>query len=336
MIDAKLRAALSRAATAERDNTSAYTSPYDTVAETDNANLHCFGDPALPPVLIVYSLVNRPAILDLSPQRSVIATLKQGGVCPYLLDWHEPGVARRYLSLSDYIVGDIAEAVQWLNHRHHRTPFLLGVCQGGVLALCHAAIEPDSIAGLILLATPWNTDGADNRLAQIARRIDLPALTAATGNINGPGIATVFAALKPFALGPQRYGELAALADADDKALSEFIRMERWMYDGPDLAGMAFAEFAEQIYQKNALANATLQIESQTVDLKAIHTPLFNTYAIDDHLVPPSASQGLSQVIHGPVTEMALAGGHLGLFIGRRAYAELYPALLNWLHKHST
>ena len=315
--------------------TTGYTTPHQKVSDTDNAELLCFGDPALPPLLIVYSLVNRPIILDLSPKRSVMAAFRANGVCPYLLAWRPPQAARRHLSLADYILGDIAEAVSWITKTHQQTPGLLGVCQGGVLALCHAAVQPASVSGVITLATPWNNTGADNRLAQLAKRIDIPALIAATGNVRGPGLATFFAALKPFALGPQRYSALTALAQSGSEELAEFMRMERWMYDGPDLAGAAFAEFAEQVYQKNALADATLRLHSQPVALNAIQAPVFNAYALDDHLVPPSAAQGLDQMVKGPATEMSLPGGHLSLFIGRRAHAELYPIIADWVLQRS-
>lgn len=312
-----------------------YTTPHKVVSDTDNAQLLRFGDPSLPPLLIVYSLVNRPVILDLSPKRSVMTTLRTHEVCPYLLAWRPPQAARRHLGLADYILGDIAEAVNWITRAHQQAPALLGVCQGGVLALCHAAVQPASVAGVITLATPWNNSGNDNRLAQIAKRIDISALIAATGNVRGPWLAMFFAALKPFALGPQRYSALTALAQASSQEITEFMRMERWMYDGPDLAGTAFAEFAEQIYQKNALANATLHIDSEPVSLQAIQAPVLNAYALDDHLVPPSAAQDLAQAVSGPATEMSLPGGHLSLFIGRRAHAELYPKIANWVLQRS-
>lgn len=333
MIDATLRKALSRAAAVDQDPASAYVTPHKIVAQTDNGHLMCFGDTSLPPLLVIYSLVNHPAILDLSPRRSVLGALARGGVCPYLLAWHPPQAARQHLQLADYILGDIADAVRWIDQHHQRPPRLLGVCQGGVLALCHAAIAPNTLAGLITLATPWNNNGEDNRLAQLAQQIDIPALAAATSNISGPGLATLFASLKPFALGPLRYNALADLSDADESELAEFMRMERWMYGGPDLAGAAFVEFTQQIYQNNALANGTLPLESFRVSLSDIDIPIFNAYATQDHLVPPSAAGNLKQAVSGAVTEMELPGGHLGLFIGRRAHKALYPAMLDWLEK---
>lgn len=308
--------------------------PSVAVFDTDNATLHRYGDASQPPLLIIYSLVNRPAILDLSPERSVIAGLIAGGFCVYLLAWRPPGAARRHLGLADYVLGDIDDAVRWVSTAHDTPPHLLGVCQGGVLALCHAALAGARIRSLTTLATPINTDTGDDRLAQLARDVDFDALVTATGNVTGQGLATVFASLKPFALGPQRYAGLAALADADDTALEAFMRMERWMYDGPDLAGRAFAEFAREIYQRNALVRGDLTLEGRPVWLEAIRAPVFNAWAEDDHLVPPAAAQALADRVQGEYEAFSVSGGHLGLFIGGRAHRDLYPALTAWMRNH--
>lgn len=315
--------------------------PSQAVAETDNGILWRYGNPTQPPLLIVYSLVNQPSILDFSPERSMIARLVEGGFCVYLLAWQAPGHAKRFVDLSDYIVGDIGDALVRIHHEHAQPAHLLGVCQGGVLALCYAAlasryadIDARQIRSLTTLATPWDTGHADDQLAQLARGIDFQALVKATGNIGGESLAAVFASLKPFALGPRRYSQLHAVMEQGSAAVAEFMRMERWMYDGPDLAGQAFAQFAEQIYQHNALGNGSLIIDETPIALGAIEVPVFSAYANDDHLVPPRSAQGLSAHVHTDCTELALAGGHLGLFISGRAHRELYPALLSWLSAH--
>jgi len=308
--------------------------PSTVIGETDNATLRRFGEARRAPLLVIYSLVNRTDILDLSPQRSVLRHLAGGGRSVYLLDWHPPGQSRRFLGLEDYICGDLAEAVATVRARHEgRPPDLLGVCQGGVLALCHAALAPGSLRSLSLLATPVDTGSPADPLARLARGIDFERLVSASGNIAGPTLATVFASLKPFALGIERYAELAGLADAREETLLEFLRMERWMYDGPDQAGRAFAEFARDVYQRNALARGELRLDGETVSLGAIRAPVYSAYALDDHLVPPAAVRTLPALLGGPCTEQAMPGGHLGLFIGRQAHRRLYPRLLEWLQR---
>src|ERR1017187_7910278 len=55
------------------------------------------------PVLLVYSLVNRPTVMDLQPTRSVVETLLNEGLDVYLLDWGIPTPLDQKLDLEDYI-----------------------------------------------------------------------------------------------------------------------------------------------------------------------------------------------------------------------------------------
>jgi len=54
------------------------------------------------PILIVYALINKPYILDLQPDRSVVQTLLEAGFDVYLIDWGEPSKLDRSLSIDDY------------------------------------------------------------------------------------------------------------------------------------------------------------------------------------------------------------------------------------------
>ena len=57
------------------------------------------------PVLICYALVNRPYIVDLQPDRSVVKQLLARGFEVYLIDWGVPSAADRSMTLKDYVDG---------------------------------------------------------------------------------------------------------------------------------------------------------------------------------------------------------------------------------------
>ena len=73
-----------------------------------------------------------------------------------------------------------------------------------------------------------------------------------------------------------------------------FLRMERWINDSPDLAGQACREFVENFFIQNRFINGGLEIGGQPIDLSDYQNPLLNVFAARDHLVPPSALQSLS------------------------------------------
>ena len=51
--------------------------------------------------------------------------------------------------------------------------------------------------------------------------------------------------LKPFRLNLQKYVGLMDILD-DKRAIEDFLRMEKWIFDSPDLAGEAFRDFIKQ------------------------------------------------------------------------------------------
>ncbi len=55
------------------------------------------------PVLICYAFINRPYILDLHEDVSVIKKMLDAKLDVWLVDWGYPKRADRYLQLSDYV-----------------------------------------------------------------------------------------------------------------------------------------------------------------------------------------------------------------------------------------
>lgn len=279
------------------------------------------------PLLIVYSLVNRPELLDVSPRRSVVARLAASRPV-YLLEWRDPEPADRFRDLADYALSGIADALTTVRARHGGVrPHLAGVCQGGYLALCHMAHNPRAAATLTTFAAPVDGATAKDTLARIARGLDLSAIHASARNVPASELNWAFTALRPLPLLIERY----RVVPEDDEPLGEFLRMEHWMYEGPDQALTAFVEFVRALYRDNALLRGDLTLRGRPVRLENVRVPVFNAAAEADHLVPLAAATALAGRTGGEYTEHRVPGGHLGIFIGGHAHRTLYPALDDWL-----
>jgi polyhydroxyalkanoate synthase len=62
---------------------------------------------------------------------------------------------------------------------------------------------------------------------------------------------------------------------------------------------------------------------------------VFNIYATEDHLVPPAASRCLEQYVGTKdYSELALNGGHIGLYVSSKAQAAVPMAIAQWLREH--
>lgn len=304
----------------------------------NRAQLHCFipAQPKLPPVLIIYSLVNRPFILDLTAQRSWLRRLREAGHPLYLLDWQEPCGTDRFMTLDEHLEDNIAGAARqiraaWQGQRPH----LLGICQGGTFAICLAARHPDLVGRMVNLVTPVDFHTPNDQLSYLVQRMDFEQIAETFGNLSAHWLNAVFIALKPYRLLTQRYIDFPELADKP-QALEDFLRLERWMYDSPNQPATAFAQFATRFYQQNALINGSLEVGGKRIKLTDIQAPILNIYAEHDHLVPPAAAQALGNHIpHDNYHEIGFAGGHLGVFISHRAHRELVPEALAWLAKEA-
>lgn len=69
------------------------------------------------PLLIVYALVNRPYMVDLQADRSLVQKLLALGQDVYVLDWGYPDRSERFQTLEDYLLRYIDGAVDALRAR---------------------------------------------------------------------------------------------------------------------------------------------------------------------------------------------------------------------------
>ncbi len=284
-----------------------------------------------PPLLLVYALVNRPTMLDLDPERSLIRRLSERGQLVYLVDWGYPDVADKDVSLEDYIQIQLGECVEFILAQHRIEALnLLGVCQGGVFALCYTALNPRRVRNLITMVTPVDFQTPEDLLSKWARHID-PDAVAGHANVPGESLNQMFIALMPFRLGQQKYFHL--WQDAPDVTrLASFLRTERWLFDSPDQARGAFRQFLQWFYQENRLVRGGLRLGGRAVNLRAIRQPVLNLYGRRDHLVPPASSQALRTLVASEdysAHEFDL--GHIGMFISARAQAEVPQTISTWL-----
>ena len=287
-----------------------------------------------PPLIICYALVNRPTILDLAPDRSLIQDLRAKGRDIYLIDWGYPDLCDRHIGLDDYI-GDYLESI--VQCVLDRTKFdqvdLMGICQGGVFALAYASLNPEHVRKLVTLVTPVDTDVEGFTLSDMVRETNIEQLVEAYGNLPGEFLNQIYAALKPLQLGVIK--EMGLSRSIQDPSSAElFLRMEEWINDSPDLAGLAAIEFAETFFKGNGLLKGSFHVDSKAVDLTNIRSPILNIFGTKDHLVPPASSQSLKEAID-PKThyqELPLPAGHIGAFISDRCRGKVIDAIEHHLN----
>jgi len=286
------------------------------------------------PILIVYALVNRPYMVDLQEDRSIVKSLLAAGHDVYLIDWGYPDASDRYMTLDDYISGLIRRSVGAVSRRYGGKPVnLLGICQGGAFSVCYTSLYPESVKNLITMVTPIDFHTADNMLSNWTQQMDVDLLVDTLGNIPADLMNWCYLTLKPYRLLQQKYVGLTDILD-NPTELANFLRMEKWIFDSPDQAGEAFRQFIKDFYQANKLKNGGLVIGGKVIEPKRITMPVLNIFAEQDHLVPPAASRALKGIIGSrDYSEISFRGGHIGIYVSGRAQREIPPAIDHWLRQ---
>jgi polyhydroxyalkanoate synthase len=316
------------------------TSPKDLVLQADTMKLYHFHpkqkNPCPVPLLITYALVNRETMMDLEEGRSLIRYLLDLGLDIYIIVWGYPSRLDRYVTLDDYIDMYMDDCVDYIRKEKGIEKInLMGVCQGGTFSTIYAALYPEKIQNLITMVTPIDFDTDDGLLNIWARYMDVDLMVDTLGNIPGDFMNLGFLMLKPFQLMMDKYIGLVEGA-RDEAIIKNFLRMEKWIFDSPDQAGEAFRKFLNELFKKNSLIKGELEIGGRMVDLNKIDMPLLNIYAEQDHLVPPSSSKPLGDLVSSKdVTTQGFPVGHIGMYVSSRAKKDLAPAIAEWAIERS-
>lgn len=288
------------------------------------------------PIVLVYALINRPYILDLQPNFSVIRTLLDAGFEVYLVDWGEPSRLDTNLRLEDYICRYLDNCVDEVCDRCGVDEVhFLGYCMGGTLSVMYTALYPERVRTLGTMALAFSFDGESGLFETWADHVDADTVTETYGNAPKRPMTAVFTMKEPVETHVRRYADLYDRFD-DDAFVEMFSRIEQWSWDGVDIARETFRQFIQDIYQENRLAENDLYIGGRHVDLDAIEIPVLQVIGEEDTIAPPACSKPLEETISSrDYTEFEFATGHFGVSISPSAHTDLWPDVAAWYGERS-
>ena len=292
------------------------------------------------PIVLAYSLINKPTILDLQPDRSVVRRLLEGGFDVYLVDWGEPTRLDTSVTISDYVMRYLDGCVDVVRERCDvEAVTVLGYCMGGTLSAIYAAVRPEKVRTLVLLAAGLDFAEGGGILNHWGAEayFDESAVAAAFGNVPAAFLDLGFVAMEPV---ENTVGKYLRLVDQieDEEFVELFARMERWLRDGVDVAGATYSEFVNDLYQHNQLARNELVLDGAgtAVDLENVDMPVLQVVGANDTLVPCETSTPFNDRIPSDDTAVfELDSGHVGLAVSKRAHEVLWPAVCEWVAERS-
>jgi len=263
-----------------------------------------------------------------------VQSLLSRGIDLYMVDWGYPTRKDRYLTIDDHVNGYMDDMVDFILERHNLSKInLMGICMGGTFCVIYSALHSNKIKNLITTVTPTNFDTDQGLLHIWMKDIDADRMVDAYGNMPGDLMNFGFLLLNPARLMIDKY--VGFSEHMDDKAFVEnFIRMEKWIFDSPDVPGETFRQFVKDCYRDNLLIDGKMEVGGKRVDLKKITMPLLNFYGKYDHLVPPAACELLTSRVGSKDTEdVCLDTGHIGIYVSSKCQKEFAPKIAEWLKR---
>lgn len=271
------------------------------------------------------------SVVDFAPGHSLVETLLPRGGRLLVTDWRSATLAMRDLAIDHYLA-DLNVAVDEAG----APADLIGLCQGGWLALMYAARFPDKVRKLVLAGAPVDLSAGRSQLSQLAA--DLPfevfeeLVRAGRGLILGQAVRTLWSPM----LGGEAIEHVLQLphdmAAAERAALEQ--RFQAWDAATVNLPGAYYLQVVRELFKDNRLARGTFVALGRTLDLARVRHPLFLLAARDDELVHPDQLFALAHQVATPAAEIETASepcGHLGLFLGAGTLVRPWRRVVQWL-----
>jgi len=297
--------------------------------------LHFKSKPKLrTPILISYAYINRPHILDLHEDVSVVRYLIDAGLDVWMVDWGYPTFSDRHLKISDYI--DYLDfCVDYIRKRKKVDKITLhGYCLGTTLSVIYASIHPEKIRNLVIQTPPINFD-TSNTLALWAKKIDPARVSRALFNATGDFLNLAFLLVDPIRL---VVGKYQALLDnlSNEKFVKDFFYMDHWIFDSPAIPGKVFEEYIVRWYQRNEIMKGSYDVNGIKVDFSKITMPVLVLAAEKDHITPPDAVMPFFEAIPSEDKKILMSDkGHIGLTVSRSSHERIWPEAVKWIVERS-
>ncbi|MEE4356709.1 MAG: class III poly(R)-hydroxyalkanoic acid synthase subunit PhaC [Desulfococcaceae bacterium] len=309
--------------------------PFEYVYEEDRVRLKYYKPEQKKhkiPLLLIYALINRETMLDLQPGRSVVQTFLDQGIDVYKIDWGYPTRKDKYITIDDHVNWYIDNIVDFIRKRHDLPKInIMGICMGGAFSVMYSCLHPEKVKNLVTTVTPTNFDTDKGLLHIWMKNSHAFELGDTYGNMPGDLMNLGFLLLNPARLILDKY--VGFFENMDNKDFVEnFVRMEKWIFDSPDVPAATFQQFITDCYQKNLLIQSKLELGGKRVELKNLTMPLLNIYGQYDHLVPPQACELLTKHVGSKDTEdICLKTGHIGIYVSSKCQALFAPKVAAWL-----
>jgi polyhydroxyalkanoate synthase subunit PhaC len=269
------------------------------------------------PIVIVTPCINKFYVLDLQPKKSLVRHLLAQGFDVYVTSWKNPGADLRDTGFEDYVVDGVGEAVRVARALSGADQVhAAGYCIGGTLLAAWLARESARVpreevpvAHWTLLATlvDFQSPGDIEVFVDEASVDWLARRMRERGYLDGAEMAATFRLLRSnsliwhYLVHGWLYGEPLPPSD-----------VLYWNMDCTRMPARMHEFYLRELYLENKLARPrALELAGVPVDLAAIHVPLYQVGAEDDHITPWRQTFRINGHVTGEKRFVLSSSGHI-------------------------
>ena len=305
------------------------------VLELDSVRLRDFAiaGKGIPTLICAPLALHGATVADFAPAHSLVTALQAAGLRRiFATEWRSASPAMSFLSIDDYLA-DLNVLVDELGGKVD----LIGLCQGGWMALIYAARFPRKVGKLVLAGAPIDLAAGQSALSRLARDVPMPVFEQLVHLGNGRILGRrVLQFWEPTLLTRDLVHKVLqsahAVASPQFRALEARFRV--WHAWTVDLPGTYYLQVVERIFKENQIATGRFVALGQAIDLKRVLVPLFLLAAQHDDLVAAEQVFATEHLVGTPPRHLRKAmapGEHLSLFMGRRNLLTTWREIAHWL-----
>jgi poly(3-hydroxyalkanoate) synthetase len=271
-------------------------------------------------------------IADFAPGHSVVEVLRRAGLPRvFVTDWRSATPDMRFFSIDSYLA-DLNVAVDQIGPPVD----IVGLCQGGWMALIYAARFPAKVRRLVLVGAPVDMRAGDSQLSRLAA--DIPFSTfedlirLGGGRVLGHQVLELWGS----ALGANEADRVLQVPpDIKTDHLRELERQfDDWYAWTVDLPGTYYLQVVQWLFKDNQIAEGRFVALGRPIDLGNVRVPILLLAARDDEIVARGqlfATAGLVGTPQAQVEMITEPCGHLSLFLGARTIDGTWRRIADWL-----
>ncbi len=313
-----------------------WTTPHRAALELATARLRDFStrEDGVPTLVCAPYALHGAVIADFAPGHSLVETLCEAGLHRvHLTEWRSAGPDMRFLTIDNYLadlnvmVDEIGPPVD-----------LVGLCQGGWMALIYAARFPGKVRRLVLAGAPVDVRAGHSMLADLTEKIPLSTFAEIVRLGEGRVIGSRVLELWGPALAAEESVQVLQLADDIGAAQARELerRFAEWYAWTLDLPGTYYLEVVSWLFKENRIAQGSFPALGRAVDLADIDIPVFLMAARDDTLVSVPQMLATARLVSTPpqaIETLVEPCGHLSLFVGHQTLRRAWGKAARWLQR---